>query len=55
MCTMDFVKGLGVGMAAGEMVAMAVTPKRRKCKTVMGKALKAAGDIAGNITDAIGL
>ena len=55
MRNMDFIKGLGVGVIAGATIGMAVVPKKKTSKSVAGKALRAAGDIVENITDAMGL
>ena len=55
MNSMDFIKGMGIGLVAGAVVGMAVTPKKKNMKSVTGKALKTAGEIVENISDAIGL
>ena len=51
----DFFKGMGLGAAAGAAIGMIVVPKKKSPKCVAGKALKSAGDLVENITDAIGL
>lgn len=51
----DFAKGLGIGVIAGATIGMAIVPKRKCGKSVAGRALRAAGDIVENISDAIGL
>ena len=56
MNSMDFIKGMGIGMVAGTARSMAVMPKKKNnLKSVTGKALKTAGEIVENISDAIGL
>lgn len=53
MMKMDFMTGVGVGMAAGAMVGMMMVPKKKTMKSITGKALKAAGEIVENLTDAM--
>ena len=48
----SFLKGMGMGLAIGASVGMALAPKRKNTN-VVGKALKAAGELAENITDAM--
>ena len=48
----SFLKGVGMGMAIGASMGMLMTPKK-KGENVIGKALKAAGELADNITDAL--
>lgn len=48
----SFLKGMGMGLAIGTSVGMALAPKRKNTN-VVGKALKAAGELAENITDAM--
>lgn len=55
MKNMDFIKGLGIGAIAGATIGMAIVPKKKSSKSMAGKALRAAGDIVENISDAIGL
>ena len=47
-----FLKGMGMGLAIGASVGMALAPKK-KGTNVVGKALKAAGELADNISDAM--
>lgn len=54
MNSMDFAKGMGLGVIAGATIGMAVAPRKKGSKSMAGKALKAAGEIVENITDAIG-
>lgn len=51
----EFIKGVGVGMIAGAAAAFAMPLKKPMKKTVAGKALKAAGDIVENISEAMGI
>ena len=55
MSSMDsksFLKGVGMGMAIGASMGMLMAPKK-KGDHVIGRALKAAGELADNITEAI--
>ena len=54
MSNMAFIKGLGIGMAAGMAVAFMATPKKKGGKSMAGKAIKALGDIVENVSDALG-
>lgn len=54
MSNMDLIKGITIGAVAGATIGMAVVPRRRSAKSVTGRALKAAGEIMENITDAMG-
>lgn len=54
MSNMAFIKGLGIGMAAGMAVAFMATPKKKSGKSMAGKAIKALGDIVENVSDALG-
>ena len=47
-----FLKGMGMGLAIGASVGMALAPKK-KGTNVVGKAPKAAGELADNISDAM--
>ncbi len=51
----DFVKGLGLGMVAGASIGMAIAPKKKRSKSVAGKALRTAGDIVENVSSALGM
>jgi gas vesicle protein len=50
--SMRFFKGMGLGIMVGSAVGMAFAPQK-KHKNVVGKALKAAGELADNISDAM--
>ena len=55
MSSMDsksFLKGVGMGMAIGAWMGMLMAPKK-KGDNVNGRAHKAAGELADNITEAI--
>ena len=57
MNNMDFIKGVGVGVIAGATIGMAAAPKKKgsSSKSFAGNALRAAGDIVENISDAMGM
>ena len=48
----SFLKGMGMGLAIGTSIGMVMAPKK-KSTSMVGKALKAAGEIAENISDAM--
>ncbi|MBQ8831270.1 MAG: hypothetical protein IJ017_06700 [Oscillospiraceae bacterium] len=49
MTTAGFIKGIVIGAAAGACLGAAVTPKKKKIgKKMMGKTLKAAGELVEN-------
>ncbi len=58
---MNFAKGVGVGIVVGSTIGMAVASsansqkKYPKKNNVVGKALRAMGDIVDNIGDSIGM
>ena len=52
MDSKSFLKGVGMGMAIGASMGMLMAP-RKKGDNVIGRALKAAGELADNITEAL--
>ena len=48
----SFLRGVGMGMAIGASMGVLMTPKK-KGDNVIGRALKAAGELADNISEAI--
>ena len=48
----SFLKGVGMGMAIGASMGVLMAPKK-KGDNVIGRALKAAGERADNISEAI--
>ena len=55
MNTMDFVKGIGIGIVTGAAMGMAVSQKNKNVRAMTGKAMRAAGGIVDNISDAMGM
>jgi len=54
MNKMDFIKGIGIGAAAGTAMGFLLAPKKKNRKIMAGKALKAAENIVENLTGAMG-
>lgn len=51
-----FLRGVGIGVAVGAALSMAVAPKAHFAKrTTAGKAIKAVTEVMDNIADAMGL
>ena len=48
----DFIKGMGIGLVTGLSVGMATAPKKNRTNMI-GKALRAAGEVADNISNVI--
>ena len=49
MTTAGFIKGIVIGAAAGACLGAVATPKKKKIgKKMMGKTLKAAGELVEN-------
>ena len=48
----SFLKGVGMGMAIGASMGVLMTPKK-KGDNVIGRALKAAGELPDNTSEAI--
>ena len=55
MKTMDFLKGMGAGMVVGAALGMIVAPDKRGGKKRLSKMIRAAGDVIGDLSGAIGL
>lgn len=51
----EFMRGMGLGMAAGAALGMALAPKKKKTnlKKAAGRAIKSVGEVVENITDAM--
>lgn len=52
-----FLRGIGIGVAVGAAMGIAMTPRRQSMlkKSAAGKAIRAAADVMDQITDAMGL
>lgn len=48
-----FMRGVGLGMLAGAVVGMVVSPGRKELKRKANKAAQAVGNAADSISDAI--
>ena|GEM_PF-781241 len=55
MTDMRFVRGVCIGLIAGAAVGATLMPRRKNNKNVASKALRTAGEVLEQITDAIGL
>ncbi|MCD7917399.1 MAG: hypothetical protein LUF84_02915 [Clostridiales bacterium] len=57
MTKTNFLRGMGLGVAVGAAIGIAMTPKRQRLlkNTHTGKAIRAVADVMDNITDAMGL
>jgi len=55
MKTMDFAKGVAVGITVSSAVWAMMIPKKKCCKNIIAKALRAAGDTVENISSAMGM
>lgn len=54
MNSMNFLKGVGLGLVIGAAAGMAATPKK-KGGNVIGKTLKTMGDAISDVVDTMGL
>jgi len=49
-----FLRGMGLGMAAGAAIGIALAPKKKRTlKRAAGKVLRSAGEAAENLSSAI--
>ena len=48
-----FMRGVGLGMLAGAVVGMMVSPGKKELKQTANKAVQAVGNAADNISNAI--
>ena len=53
MNSMNFFKGLGIGLMLGSMLGMATAPRRGFSKSRMGKCMHGLGDFFDNMADTI--
>ena len=52
----QFLKGVGIGMAAGAALGMAMAPKKKtNLKKAAGRAIKTVGEVVENISAAIAM
>ncbi len=53
----DFAKGMGIGVAIGTAVGVAATApmKKKGCKTVAGRAMKAVGEVMASVAENMGM
>ncbi|MCC8063465.1 MAG: hypothetical protein LUG45_06870 [Clostridiales bacterium] len=57
MTKANFLRGMGLGVAVGAAIGIAMTPKRQRLlkHTHTGKTIRAVADVMDNLTDAMGL
>lgn len=59
MNTMNFAKGVGVGLIVGSAVGVAVSQPKKKVlvskKSVVARALRTVGDVVENIGDSLSM
>ena len=48
-----FMRGVGIGMIAGAVVGMIVSPGKKELKRTADRAVRAVGNAADNLSDAI--
>jgi hypothetical protein len=55
MTRAQFWQGMGIGIAAGTVVGLAIQPRKKSIKERANKAMRAVGGTMENITDNIGM
>lgn len=57
MNSTNFLRGMGMGIAVGAAMGIAMTPKRKHImkKSAAGKAIRAVTDVMEELTDTMGL
>ncbi|MDD4715584.1 MAG: hypothetical protein PHT34_03405 [Oscillospiraceae bacterium] len=52
----EFLRGVGLGLAAGATIGFTVAPKKKgpSTKSTAGRAIRAVGDVVEQISDAMG-
>jgi len=51
---MNFFKGVGTGIIVGTIIGMNFMPDKKRGKKILGKAMKAVGEVMEDISDAVG-
>ena len=46
----ELMKGIGIGMVAGAAIGMLLSPKKKSKPSMIGRAVKAAGEVIDNVT-----
>lgn len=55
MKNMEFIKGVGIGLAVGSALSMTIIPRKKSCKHAFGRAVKNCGEVIENVCDAMGI
>lgn len=50
----NFIVGMGMGLLVGGCTVGMIMPKNRGVKSIVGKTLKAMGEVADSVTDIMG-
>ena len=51
----DLVRGIGIGLAVGGALSLAMTSGRRRRRRCKNQTIKAVGEVVDNVTDMLGL
>ena len=52
---MDLLKGIGIGLAVGGALSLAMSSGKRRRKKCKNHTIKALGEVVDNVTDMFGL
>ena len=55
MSSMDFAKGMGLGLVFGMTAGLAMQKKKKTGRSMVDKTAKAVGDVADYVSDLLGL
>lgn len=55
MTRQEFWQGMGLGVLAGTLVGMTITPRRRTIRDKAGKVLRSVGSAVEDISDSMGM
>ena len=54
MKSISFIKGVGAGIVVGAVIGASFVPDKKHSKKMLGKAIRAMGDVLDDITEAVG-
>lgn len=55
MTRQEFWQGMGLGVLAGTLMGMAITPRKRTLRDKAGKVLRSMGGAVDDISDSMGM
>lgn len=55
MSTMDFIRGIGVGVIAGGTIGMAMASNKKRHRKSKNNAMKTIGTVMENVSDVLGM